>query len=154
MNVPDLVGHLRNKSVLLLDDFYPTTQCNAVESISAFVAREYECIPVEIPREDPGLHRSPIYYEPTERNWPALIIPDTGPDITAFVAREIEPRRAKIHGIVSSAFDGFRIDGEMRVLQLGFALVPGKTDENAVEGLGFPKDYVRLPPGAFVRHSK
>lgn len=75
------------KTALLVDDTYPTRQCNAARSISKFLAETSHMKPLPLPSESEAINvvsDSPIYGEPTEKNWPAIILPESDSGVTIF----------------------------------------------------------------------
>lgn len=66
-----------SKPVIIVDDPYPTKTCTAVSSISQYIAEHMALKVVEPPKtNDPNMIGS-IYFEPTEKEWPAMIIPES-----------------------------------------------------------------------------
>jgi hypothetical protein len=148
---PRYAQHWRDKKVLLLDDYYPTTRCNAVASIAAHLASKYGMLPAKPAR---GMTKNPLYYEPTEKDWPALIVPDRRARITSMIEEMVKPFTDLYDGILSAAITRIETAGLKPVLQFAFRLPHGVTDSESVAGLGFSKHLLNLPPQAFVRHTK
>jgi hypothetical protein len=133
--------------VLLFDDGYPVIRCNAVDSMSRHIAEHAELRPIALPPTRDGdrlVGQSPVYYEPTERHWPALIIPDRPEEAT----RVLEAAFADDH------------DYDLVLSATSWTLDVGKRPKPFVQvtfdcsRLELPKDPLMLPPAAFVRRRK
>ena len=136
----------RGRPCLLLDDWYPVIQCNAVESISMFLATHFGIKPISIaPFLMPAarLSDSPIYGEPTEKHWPALIVPDSSPAVTSLMeqtTRILEEQKIDCHLIVSSTRLPPGLKPSIPLMEFKFTMK-----------IQIPKDALNLPAAAFVR---
>lgn len=136
-----------DRPCLLLDDCYPTQHCSAVRSISKFLAEHFGMKPIYVENEEPPLvGKSPIYYEPTEKHWPALIVPDNTPELTNLVENVIL-NTENYDVIVSSTEKDIskRINVQNKfIMQFVFDV---KLSPITI-------DLLSLPPGAFVRQRR
>jgi len=129
------------KECLLVDDPYPTKICCAVSSISQYISSFFgtKSIPIpEIKRPSVG----PIFYEPTENQWPALIYPDYFPDIQQF--EEIMIQLSQYEYILTSTNRPLlNLEKKIHkpILRIKFELDLSVITEQLLE----------LPAGAFVR---
>ena len=136
----------RNRKCLLIDDGYPTHICNAAKSISYYLANHFSITPVTIKQNKAQeVSDSPIYSEPSERHWPALIMPDNQSDWTHICESDINSN-SEFDLILSSTFSPIptaplKIE---RVLQFVF-----KIDLSQIN-----LDLLSLPPGAFIRQRR
>lgn len=135
---------------LLFDDWYPVSKCNAVQSISLFLATHFHMKPISVSHFESTEKKpseAPIYGEPTEANWPALIVPDNSPSVTSLMetcGKVISEKKIDCHVIVSSAQlpPDCTIAG-IPVIQFNFSMK-----------IEVPKDSMDLPAAAFVRHRR
>ena len=137
----------RDRPVLLLDDWYSVFRCNAVSSISLFLAQRFGMKPIAT-TDFGGIEKwtavSPIYGEPTEKHWPALVVPDRSEDVTVFAdmcSKVLTEKEIECKVIVSSTPlpQGFNVNG-IPLMMFTFNL---KMD--------IPQDVLNLPPAAFVK---
>ena len=135
-----------NRKCLLIDDKYPTSICNAVNSISVFLAKHFHIIPIEFKQENKiqTVADSQIYGEPSEKDWPALILPDSNAEISSFISKL--PDQSTYDVIVSSANQNFDLQkmAPKPVLPFEFNLDLSRINS----------DILGLPAGAFVRQRR
>ncbi|KAH0791574.1 GTPase [Histomonas meleagridis] len=136
-----------NRNCVLVDDKYPTSICNAEKSISAFLADHFHIKPVKIENAHKiqTVADSPIYGEPTEKDWPALILPDNEADVSVFCQNALPPQD-KYDVIVSSANETFSFAKQAPKPVLEFKFELNLSPLNA--------DLLALPTGAFVRQRR
>lgn len=136
-----------NRKCLLIDDKYPTSICNAVNSISVFLSKHFHINPVECRhgKKVRTVADSQIYGEPSEKDWPALILPDSEVEVSKFIETEL-PDKDSYDVIVSSANQNFSLikNAPKPVLPFKFEL-----DLSTIKS-----DLLALPPGAFVRQRR
>lgn len=130
----------RGRPCLLVDDWYPVRKCNAVQSISKWLADQFRIVPVSLSDDAPlkSAEKAPIYGEPTEKNWPAIVCPNKPFDFEQCVAGIT----SKYDIIVSSSSTKFA--SKTPVLHFIFKL---KMDK-------IPEDELNLPPAAFVKQKR
>jgi hypothetical protein len=151
--VPTETVRQGDRRVLLLDDFYPAMRCNAAKSISKFLAKSFGMTPIKRNARPAGT--KPIFSEPAERLWPALVLPDRPGRLAHLIESVVRLEQDKYDAIVSAAAP---LDQEVKktlkpVVQFTFGFVQAQ-QPNCVPGIGCPTRALKLPELAFDASAK
>lgn len=97
------------KTALLVDDSYPTRICRSNESISQFLAQKFnmKIFPLEEYFKNDISEKKLIYGIPSEKKWPAIILPETRTAVTDVNENQlVECLKHKQYHIVLSSTSG------------------------------------------------
>ncbi|EAY22989.1 hypothetical protein TVAG_182250 [Trichomonas vaginalis G3] len=133
---------LSSKPILLVDDPYPTRNCTAVRSISKGIAEQLHVQIYELPKtSDPNVIGS-IFFEPTEKEWPALIPPESVDQLR--IAQFADAmKKIDVDTVLSSAQRSLPPQA-----LVGKKLAQVKFD---VDTTPITEDFLELPASAFIK---
>lgn len=135
------------KVALLVDDSYPTHVCHSSRSISQFLATSFNMVPYDMTQNvSTDLDEAEVIYgAPTDKNWPANILPETAVGVTNF--NENRLKNLKNYDIVVSSTStpcGLKPPSPIQVMQFVFDV-----DLNELK-----PDFFALPAGALVKRKR
>ena len=111
-----------NKTAVLVDDSYPSRTCGAAHSISEFLCKKFSLKKFELNRNNQQIERNGIFGAPSNKNWPAIILPESDADVTRLNNELNSQSDMKFDAILSSTASncGLKPSGEVKLIQFDF----------------------------------